>query len=477
MRAAVVLACAAGGAAHFDASEVRGFPAGYDPTRCWSLDDTASLPSQCLAPTWSLDPPCPKCWTNPHPDYTPGAATDVPAELKALMKDRLEGYLAAMLGTRPASHADSGTVFSGHGGRALLLLKLHEVTGNATYLQLAAPYVDAVERALPGQILADMVTGFSGFQWSHVGMACVSALAADRRGDAAAVKKRIAQVQAAVRNAATFTSRGYDDFDAGRAGLLYAARFLEANVAPKGVGKVDAASLDRVVAVIIARGEAQARAHGNAFLQWRGPNDAGLWLGQSHGASGTLGQVLAVPGYLDRNATAKALVRATLDHICDKQFPSGNFPGEYYNETEDVLVQWDHGAPGVSAALLAGWKYFKDTRYLDAAAGALDCTWRRGLLLKGLMNCHGIGGNTWMQLHAAQATGNRTYAYRAVAFQETVLRTPLLSSLGHMRQPQPLPNGPWQFWTGSVESAIELWADLVYRGAAGAQETGFSPLL
>ena len=41
-------------------------------------------------------------------------------------------------------------------------------------------------------------------------------------------------------------------------------------------------------------------------------------------------------------------------------------------------------------------------------------------------------------------------------------------------QPQPLPNGPWAFWTGSIESAIELWTDLLYRGPANASETGWT---
>ena len=90
------------------------------------------------------------------------------------------------------------------------------------------------------------------------------------------------------------------------------------------------------------------------------------------------------------NATALALVRATLDHLVAQQLPSGNFPTEYYNASQDVLVQWDHGAPGVSATLIAAAKAFGAPEYRAAAERALECTWRRGLLLKGLMNCHGI---------------------------------------------------------------------------------------
>jgi hypothetical protein len=183
---------------------------------------------------------------------------------------------------------------------------------------------------------------------------------------------------------------------------------------------------------------------------------------------------------LTSNTTAMALISTTLDHIVSVQFPSGNFPVEYYNATDDVLVQWDHGAPGVSAALLAGWTAFpgpKGDAYRASAEKALEVTWHRGLIFKGLMNCHGIGGNTWMQIHAWQVTSDEKYLHRALAFQTLVLQTPLLSQLSVMRLPQPEPNGPWQFWTGSVESAIELWTDLLYRPLRNASETGWAPSL
>ena len=157
--------------------------------------------------------------------------------------------------------------------------------------------------------------------------------------------------------------------------------------------------------------------------------------------------------------------------------PSGNFPTEYYAPGEDWLVQWDHGAPGVSAALLAGWRAFGDASHRAAAERALQCVWTRGLLLKGLMSCHGIGGNTWMQLYAAKLTGEAKYVYRALAFQQAVLDVPLLSDPAVMRQPQPPPDAPWAFWTGSIESAIELWTDLLARGPDNASLTGWEPAL
>ena len=80
-----------------------------------------------------------------------------------------------------------------------------------------------------------------------------------------------------------------------------------------------------------------------------------------------------------------------------------------------------------------------------------------------------------MQLYAHRMTNNETYLYRAIAFQQTVLGHALLSDLTSLRQPQPQPDAVWQFWTGSVESAIGLWTDMLYRGADDVRMTGWFP--
>jgi len=305
-------------------------------------------------------------------------------------------------------------------------------------------------------------------------MWCVSALYADMINDSETVKRRLEDV-----NDLFDKDKGsYDDFDSGRAGLLYAARFLRANIEPKGKPKIDEDKLRKVALSILQRGYETGLKNGHSYLQWHGPNDSGLWLGQSHGSAGVIQQLMeTVPDLFHENKTAQILLKKTLDNIVESQFSSGNFPVEYYNATQDVLVQWDHGAAGISASLLASWKLFSEEKYLESATRALECTWKRGLIFKGLMNCHGISGNTWMQLYAAQITGNTTYANRAVSFQQTVLDNALLSDPAHMRQPQPEPDTPWMFWVGSYISSIELWTDLLYRGPMNSSMTGFMPNL
>ena len=224
-----------------------------------------------------------------------------------------------------------------------------------------------------------------------------------------------------------------------------------------------------VAGAIVERGAQTGLAHGNNFCQWHGPNDKGLWLGQSHGSAGILQRVLAVPELLASNATAVAWLRRTFDHIVSVQFPSGNFPTEYYNTTQDVLVQWDHGAPGVSAALLAAWAAFGDAAYRRSAERALEMTWTRGLLFKGLMNCHGWWQYV-MQLYAARMTGDAKYLPRprvpACCARHAAALRPTSNASASARA-----RWPWQFWTGSVESAVELWGDLLSAGR-NASETG-----
>lgn len=383
------------------------------------------------------------------------------------MNRSLTAYVEAMLSERPPSHHDSGTVFSGLGGRALIMLKLYNVTGDKQHLQHAQEYNKAMISTLGAQKLQDAVTGQVGFLWSHVGMLCVAAAVAQSSGDDPS--SYVAQVASLVKP--PYKGK-YDDFDSDRAGLIYAVRFLDENIA--GGSTVSASELLGLATAIIDRGEATGRANGHNYLQWHGPNDSGLWLGQSHGSAGVIQQLLAVKGILS-NASASALIETTLDNLCEQQQPSGNFPTEYYNSTEDVLVQWDHGAPGVAAVLLAAAEAFHSTRYSQAASKALECVWERGLLFKGLMNCHGIGGNTHMQLYAHRVTKNDTYLYRAIAFQTTVLDQPILSDLDTMRRPQPEPDTPWQFWVGSIESAIMLWTDMIYRGPSDVRMTGWFP--
>jgi hypothetical protein len=101
-----------------------------------------------------------------------------------------------------------------------------------------------------------------------------------------------------------------------------------------------------------------------------------------------------------------------------EQYQDGNFPELHRgastvgDDDDYVLVQWCHGAPGTPPfiprrcgvrarrpsrgragmvlPLLQGFAEFKNQSYLQAAEKALDAIWKRGLLTKGMMLCHGV---------------------------------------------------------------------------------------
>jgi hypothetical protein len=402
-----------------------------------------------------------------------------------------------------ARKAGSSTVFDGSAGRALLYLRMYDLNGNPEDLASARSYADAA-LADVDNLNADYV----GFLWGSPGVYSVAAAVLDRCGDASeTVEELVGRVEAAF--AAAPTSAPFDDWDSGRAGLLYAAEFLEENVVFNNslrrsrsgeVSASDASIIPRetvtaVAEAVVTRGASLSREEG--YMEFVSPNDGEMWLGQSHGSAGVLhGLLRYAPEIFTSNATARGLILGTLDHIVSKQQESGNFPSEYYDDDADVLVQWDHGAPGVMSVLAEAslkllqlaavnpdnatapmtWDEARPyvQRYVASALKAADCTWERGLLTKGLQMCHGITGNTYMQLRLASlvrqinseglqfglsAVANPdTYVWRALQFQRFVMNTPELNDPNLMRKPTP---DPFAVYTASYESAAVIFQDLV----------------
>lgn len=395
---------------------------------------------------------CPYSYNNTMADYVEGQAVGLSPELETWMTLQLETYLDAVYDAYPPSRVDDATVFTGVGGRAYLCLRLYDRTGDGKYLALASQYM-ATSLAHVNSIDSTNV----GFLWGRTGVWSVAAIESSLSGDEETAMAYVAKVQAIFDTAEVSK---WDDFDAGKAGLIYAATFL------KNHFKRDVITRTSVVAVAnacVASGVTHSD-EPEQYLQWISPNDGGKWLGQSHGSAGVLSQLLDVPELLVEGSDSRRLIEGTVDYIVSKQFASGNFPSEYYNEDEDELVQWDHGAPGVQAMLakaasILGHGKKPNSAYEDSARKAADCTWERGLLYKGLQLCHGIVGNTYMQLYLFKAFGgDEKYLYRALAFQQFLMDTPELSDINLMRKPTPYPYG---FYSGSLEGAIMLWADLL----------------
>ena len=153
--------------------------------------------------------------------------------------------------------------------------------------------------------------------------------------------------------------------------------------------------------------------NGNNYLQYECPfiEDCYMW-GMGHGSGGVMKMLFHaydmgyLPELFETDGYYFPWVEATMNNFVDVQLPDGNMLtavngtcASDYDDDPDARVQWCHGAPGFIDVFLGGAWYWgnlninstEQTNYLNSGLKALDSVWNRGLLVKGLMHCHGIG--------------------------------------------------------------------------------------
>jgi len=460
----VLLLVLAATATHEAAVPASVMPASVVPNIIAGCTPIDQLPAGCPA---AVGDECPRCYNNTMPDYTPGARVDLRASTLTTVAQLHSRYIDMMLDNYLPGDARSANVYIGSAGAALNFLKLYAKTGNESHLATAKRYTDAALQELPALETTSRENGYASFMWAPAGVLAVVAVTYSHLADASTAAAAIDRMHSIiVANNAT-----HNDFLPGRAGLLFAARFVVANNPLDLTLPWTDEELIAVAQAIISAGTSPDR----TYMQWQPPSNMKVGLGTTHGTCGVVTELLYVPGLLT-NRSAVALIEATLDHVVSMQFTTGNFPEQYENPLDDVLVQWDHGAPGVSVTLLLASKMLNKTSYLQSAQLAQDCVWRRGLLTKGLQNCHGISGNVYTMMIAHQVTGDVKYLYRALRFVEFVVSHPSLSDPALMRQMTP---GwvSWTFWPASYQASIMLWTDILTKDAKQYSMTGYQALL
>jgi hypothetical protein len=202
----------------------------------------------------------------------------------------------------------------------------------------------------------------------------------------------------------------------GRAGFLSCLLFMAAHAGLqlKDVGDIVAGAVQLIIQDGRALAEADAAADATAGrrpagfpLMWQWHDKR--YLGAAHGVCGILTVLLHLRSLVVALGCDGHL-RGTIDALLDVRFPSGNLPsslslGNVVN-TNDKLVHWCHGAPGLVPMLCAAADAYHEQRqrYLVAAAQAAGVISQRGLLHKGFGICHGVGGNglAMLRLHYAQ---------------------------------------------------------------------------
>ncbi|OTF70175.1 lanC-like protein 2-like protein [Euroglyphus maynei] len=200
----------------------------------------------------------------------------------------------------------------------------------------------------------------------------------------------------------------------GRAGYLYTLLFLRSKI-PNLHSTITDHMIRQVICAILDSGKKTSQ---NLHSKW--PLTY-VWhdkpyVGGAHGYGGILYMLLEAVEHIGSEELVN-LIRPTLDMIVDQQFSSGNFP-PCLGETDDKLLHWCHGGPGLVYLLATAESIFNDGKYLQAALKAGNDIWQRGLLRKGYGLCHGTTGNAYAFLRLYRLTNDERHLHRAIKFTE-----------------------------------------------------------
>jgi len=275
------------------------------------------------------------------PDYKPGNSLVLSNETRKIMNQRLQEY-RHLMDEVPLKKPIDVSVYTGTSGNALLHLKAYIRSGNTTELDLAVQFVNISLDNIGVLKSKDKEEGNTGFQWSEYGTYAVAAVVYSHTKNFA----ESAELASHVLKAFEDMNSSHYGFLSGFAGLLYAGAFLNVNLPSPAI---PADNLLALAQHIVDGGVV----NGSKTLSYVSPVDGERWLGTTHGSAGVLYTLFTCAPSVLSNASAAELIFNTVDMTVAAQFPSGNFPTEYEPPTADVLVQWDHGAPGVSFMLLA----------------------------------------------------------------------------------------------------------------------------
>lgn len=140
------------------------------------------------------------------------------------------------------------------------------------------------------------------------------------------------------------------------------------------------------------------------------------YLGAAHGLSSILLMLMNYKKWFIGNPSKSKLIKECVDYLLSIIHPNGNIsPCENtpsQNSSENELVHWCHGAPGVIYLFAKSWYIWRDEKYFRACIVIGELVWRYGLLRKGPGICHGIAGSGYVFLLLFKLTNDEKYLYR-----------------------------------------------------------------
>ncbi|XP_066584172.1 lanC-like protein 2 [Prorops nasuta] len=203
-----------------------------------------------------------------------------------------------------------------------------------------------------------------------------------------------------------------DELLYGRAGYLFSLIYVNTHISPSPIKNT---LISEVICCILKSGNEYAslkKYKSPIMFTWHGSD----YIGGAHGLGGILYVLLQGHKYLTE-AQLRDDLKPALYFLQTLKFSSGNFPSSI-NSNSDKLVQWCHGAPGMTALFALAYEIFNEHEFLQTALQCGEIVWSRGILRKGCGLCHGTSGNAYSFLQLYQITKETKYLYRACKFAE-----------------------------------------------------------
>ncbi|MCO5555475.1 hypothetical protein L7F22_051133 [Adiantum nelumboides] len=292
-------------------------------------------------------------------------------------------------------------VYTGVLGTAFLCFRSFKATGNDKDVINCLEIVKSCT-AYTTEGMKDYVTFLCG----RAGNYALGAVAAKYCGDDLEKSKYVQRMQEMAKEKSFVEDSGMpDELLYGRAGFLWACLFVNEHV---GNETISWSLMGPIVQAILASGRARARHSRSPLMyEWH----CSKYWGAAHGLAGIMHVLMHFP--LSKDDAND--VKGTLHYMIANCLPSGNYPCAE-GETDDRLVHWCHGAPGILLTLCKAAEVFPSDKILkEAAINAGEVVWRRGLLRR-LGICHGISGNAYAFLALYRLTGDLRHLHRARAF-------------------------------------------------------------
>eukprot|EP01084_Bolivina_argentea_P281534 481713_1 len=403
--------------------------------QCQFINQTE--PPQCPQ---TIGPPCPPCIINSYSDYKPGDSLVISPTTRQNIESYMNQYTNFWLINYPPSTIIPATqpsnIVNGAAGRSLLFLRMFNYTHNISYLNIATEYIN---NAINSLNLSGSNQVYPSYFGGPVGVYVVAAQIAKFKNNTNNIQIYLNKIQdifkdvnTAINNNLSLSPKyGYDMFDAaiasGLGGLLYVEMLIIEYFGLHSIPNITK-YISNLSHYLIDIGLKRAKEMYNVNyliyqMPWNHQHNHTCYLsGAADGIGGVVKMLLEAynRGYVPDlmvNNKYKTAITNTLNWEVSIQLNDGNMP-TYSNDIQsecsdtwagndsNARVQWCNGAPsfieiyGLAASVYDSIGDNTSAKiYLTAALKAFNATWNRGLLIKGLMQCHGIGGNTYTLLH------------------------------------------------------------------------------